>query len=97
MDRVVRSGVEKMLSALLDAEVDRLCNAQRYERGESRRDTLADNEDGAYEGACEHWLRSDPNCGLAQFRQLFEFDARASSHASPHPRPGTVSVADGVH
>ena len=29
------------LNALLDAEADRLCNAQRYERSEARRDTRA--------------------------------------------------------
>jgi transposase-like protein len=28
----VRSSVEETLNALLDAEADRLCNAQRYER-----------------------------------------------------------------
>jgi putative transposase len=33
--------VEKTLNALLDAEADRLCNAQRYERSEARRDTRA--------------------------------------------------------
>ena len=30
-----------MLNALLEAEADRLCNAQRYERSEVRRDTRA--------------------------------------------------------
>src|SRR6516225_5021925 len=34
LDRVVRSTVEETLNALLDAEADRLCNAQRYERSE---------------------------------------------------------------
>ena len=29
------------MNALLDAEADRLCNAQRYERSEARRDTPA--------------------------------------------------------
>jgi hypothetical protein len=29
------------LNALLDAEADRLCNAQRYERSAARRDTRA--------------------------------------------------------
>jgi putative transposase len=29
------------LNALLDAEADRLCNAQRYERSEARRDRRA--------------------------------------------------------
>ncbi len=33
LDRVVRGTVEETLNALLDAEADRLCNAQRYERG----------------------------------------------------------------
>jgi putative transposase len=41
LDRVVLGSVEKTLNALLDAEADRLCNAQRYERSESRRDTRA--------------------------------------------------------
>ena len=33
LDRVVRGTVEETLNALLDAEADRLCNAQRYESG----------------------------------------------------------------
>src|SRR5437763_15227101 len=33
--------VEETLNALLDAEADRLCNAQRYERSAARRDTRA--------------------------------------------------------
>jgi hypothetical protein len=33
LDRVVQGSVEETLNALLEAEVDRLCNAQRYERG----------------------------------------------------------------
>jgi putative transposase len=32
LERVVRGTVEETLNALLDAEADRLCNAQRYER-----------------------------------------------------------------
>jgi hypothetical protein len=38
---VVRGTVEETLNALLDAEADRLCNAQRYERSEAGRDTRA--------------------------------------------------------
>ena len=45
LDRVVRGSVEETLNALLDAEADRLCNAQRYQRSEARRDTRA----GQYE------------------------------------------------
>src|SRR6266511_6326523 len=39
LERVVRGTVEETLNALLDAEADRLCNAQRYER--SSRDSRA--------------------------------------------------------
>lgn len=49
LDRVVRGTVEQTLNALLDAEADRLCNAQRYERTEARRDTRA----GHYERSLE--------------------------------------------
>ena len=38
---MVRGTVEDTLNALLDAEADRLCNAQRYERSAARRDTRA--------------------------------------------------------
>jgi putative transposase len=34
LDRVVRGSVEETLNALLDAEADRLCNAQRNERSQ---------------------------------------------------------------
>jgi Transposase, Mutator family len=37
--RAISTG--ETLNALLDAEADRLCNAQRYERSEARRDTRA--------------------------------------------------------
>jgi putative transposase len=41
LDRVVRSTVEQTLNALLDAEADRLCQAGKYERTESRKNTRA--------------------------------------------------------
>src|SRR4029079_16085861 len=41
LDRVVRGSVEETLNALLEAEADRMCNAQRYERTDVRRDTRA--------------------------------------------------------
>ena len=41
LDEVVRSTVEKTLNDLLDAEADRLCQAQRYEHTEARKDTRA--------------------------------------------------------
>ena len=39
--KIVRGSVEETLNALLEAEADRLCNAERYERTEARRDTRA--------------------------------------------------------
>ena len=39
VDQVVRSSVEETLNGLLDAEADRLCQAQRYERTPDRADT----------------------------------------------------------
>jgi putative transposase len=41
LDRVVRGSVEETLNVLLEAEADRLCNAQRYERSQARQDTRA--------------------------------------------------------
>ena len=41
LERVMRGTVEETLNALLDAEADRLGNAQRYERSAARRDTRA--------------------------------------------------------
>jgi hypothetical protein len=46
---VVRGTVEETLNALRDAEADRLCNAQRYERSDARRDTRA----GHYESGLQ--------------------------------------------
>jgi hypothetical protein len=36
--RIVRGTVEETLNAMLEAEADRLCNAERYERTQARRD-----------------------------------------------------------
>jgi transposase-like protein len=41
VDAVVRSSVEETLNAMLDAEADQLCRAQRYERSPERADTRA--------------------------------------------------------
>ena len=41
LGEVVRSTVEETLNAMLDAEADRLCQAERYERTEARKDTRA--------------------------------------------------------
>lgn len=41
VDQMVRSSVEGTLRALLDAETDETCRAQRYERSAERVDTRA--------------------------------------------------------
>lgn len=41
VDEVVRGSVEETLNTLLDAEADRICRAQRYERSPARVDTRA--------------------------------------------------------
>jgi transposase-like protein len=41
LDTVVRQSVEETLNGLLDAEADRLCQAERYERSLDRVDTRA--------------------------------------------------------
>jgi putative transposase len=41
LGEVVRSTAEETLNAMLDAEADRLCQAERYERTEARKDTRA--------------------------------------------------------
>jgi putative transposase len=41
IDEAVRSSVEETLNALLDAEADQICGAQRYERSPDRQDTRA--------------------------------------------------------
>jgi putative transposase len=49
VDEVVRTSVEETLNALLDAEADRICGAQRYERSPERVDRRA----GHYERQLE--------------------------------------------
>ena len=41
LDEMVRGTVEETLNALLDAEADEMCNAQRYERSPDCVDTRA--------------------------------------------------------
>jgi len=41
LGEMVRSTVEETLNRMLDAEADRLCNAEKYQRSDARRDTRA--------------------------------------------------------
>ena len=47
LGEMVRGTVEEALNALLDAEANRLCGAERYERTEARKDTRAGNYERA--------------------------------------------------
>src|SRR5215831_1356871 len=82
LDRVVRGTVEETLNALLDAEADRLCNAQRYERSEARRDTRA----GHYERGMQTNPRLSqlcPPCARPSFNSSLDHrnsDARAAEN-----------------
>src|SRR5882672_7282429 len=45
LGHIVRGTVEETLSAMLEAEADRLCNAERYERTTARRDQRSGSYD----------------------------------------------------
>jgi putative transposase len=65
VNEVVRNTVEETLNALLDAEADRLCGAQRYERSEARQDTRA----GSYERQL-HTQAGEVTLKVPKLRQL---------------------------
>jgi len=68
LGEMVRGTVEETLNALLDAEADRLCNAQRYERSEARQDSRA----GSYERTL-HTKADDVSLKMPKLRrQTFE-------------------------
>ena len=68
LGEMVRGTVEETLNALLDAEADRLCNAQRYERSEARQDSRA----GSYERTL-HTKAGDVSLRVPKLRrQTFE-------------------------
>ena len=49
LDVLVKDSVEETLNALLDAEADRMCGAQRYERSADRVDMVVqDTTSGNY-------------------------------------------------
>jgi putative transposase len=78
LERVRRGSVET-LNALLDAEADRLCNAQRYERSAARRDTHAGQyERGLQTKAGEMRLRV-PKLRRQAFETIENYRRRESS------------------
>jgi putative transposase len=87
---------------VLDAKADRLCNAQRYERNEARRDTRA----GHYERklqtkAGEVWLKipilrqqtfetANITSSIQPFRQMLWHNSRAPSWDDGIPKDPSV-------
>ena len=68
LGEMVRGTVEEALNAMLDAEADRLCGANRYERSEGRKDTRA----GHYERQL-HTKAGDVSLKVPKLRrQTFE-------------------------
>jgi hypothetical protein len=63
LDEVVRSTVEETLDALLDAEADRLCGAQKYERSEGRKDARAGTYDRHLQTKAGSQRKRPPGCG----------------------------------
>src|SRR5207245_9656174 len=77
LDRVVRGTVEETLNALLDAEADRLCNAQRYERSAARHDTRA--------GHSERGLQTKAGGGAAEGSEAAPAGVRAGDDRALSP------------
>jgi hypothetical protein len=62
LDRVVRGTVEETLNALLDAEADRLCNAQRYLRDD--RGVAQPSDRGRAPVCLSRWHRAQAQLGV---------------------------------
>ena len=68
LGELVRNSVEETLNAMLDAEVDALCGAQRYERSPDRVDTRARHYDRKF-----HTKAGEVNLKMPKLRaQTFE-------------------------
>ena len=65
LSEMVRGSVEDTLNTMLDAEADRLTNAQRYERTEARKDTRA----GYYERKL-HTKAGEVSLRVPKLRQM---------------------------
>ena len=65
LGKFVKNTVEETLNAMLDAEADQICNAQRYERSPERMDTRA----GHYERKL-HTTAGEVNLKVPKLRKL---------------------------
>jgi len=87
----VRRTLEETLNAMLDAEADRLCRAERYERTEARKDTRA----------CSYQRRLQTKAGEVTLKVLREpplgsersgMNAPTKTFGSPSGKPSTTRL-----
>src|SRR5258707_13177425 len=76
LGRIVRGTVEETLNAMLEAEADRLCNAECYERTAARRDQRAGK---LRSQAADHGGRGDAEGSEAAPADLRDSDHRTLS------------------
>ena len=69
VDEVARSSVEDTLNAMLEAEADQLCQAQRYERSPDRADTRAGHYDRKLHTKAGDVTLKVPSSGRCRLRQ----------------------------
>src|SRR5580704_2567341 len=81
IDEAVRSSVEETLNGLLDAEADRICRAQRYERSAERVDITSESS-RRRQGKCSCGCRS---CATCPSRARLSSDTGAGKPLSRRP------------
>ena len=95
LDKMVRGTVEDALNAMLDAEADEMCNAQRYERAPDRVDTRAGLAQGdllAGQNRRTPPLRSVGQGSIPQRRHLHDGLARVGLQPPVARRPRSCSI-----
>jgi hypothetical protein len=83
LGEMVRGTVEEALNAMLDAEADRLCGADRCQGSEARKDTRAGHDEGAHAWACIASLIE--TCKLNDVEPLSYLTATLEAIANGHP------------
>lgn len=95
LGKIVRGSIEDTLNALLEAEADRLVGAERYARGEGRRDHRSGHYEGKLQtrgGGSARSKKRSSTCGVeihldrAHIRHL-EFESRSLQRSRKHDLP----------
>jgi hypothetical protein len=83
LGKIVRGSIEEALNALLEAEADRLVGAERYARGEGRRDHRSGHYEGKLQtrgGGSARSKKRSSTCGVE-----IHLDRCGLSRTSPRP------------